>query len=127
MTDSPQNTPPSPASKQEIKSWLITKLAEQIGVAPNAIDIQEEFMNYGLNSIEAVNFSGEIEIFLGYKLSPTLLWDYSNITSLAEHLVMVATANNTKDDLANNLANIDRLSESEMDALLSSMLTPKNG
>ncbi|MEM9163311.1 MAG: acyl carrier protein [Cyanobacteria bacterium P01_F01_bin.4] len=119
MTSLTQNHAPSPISQGQIQTWLIAKLAEQLGVVPSAVDIQEDFMNHGLNSIEAINFSGELEQFLSRRLSPTLLWDYSNIESLAEYLATVAQADSAKE----SLANIDQMPESEMDALLGSMLT----
>lgn len=69
-----------------IQGWLIDKLAELLEIEPNQIDIARDFEEYGLESAEAINLSGDLEDFLGCRLPPTLLWDYQNIESLARYL-----------------------------------------
>ena len=73
-------------SQEAIEGWLIDKVAESLQIEPHEIDIDREFSDYGLDSVEAINVSGELENYLGCRLSPTLLWDYQNIASLAEYL-----------------------------------------
>ena len=73
--------------RDNIKSWLVSQLAERLEVEANEIDIERDFTDYGLNSIEVVNLSGELENLLGRRLPPTLLLDYPTIESLAEYLV----------------------------------------
>jgi 8-amino-7-oxononanoate synthase len=72
---------------ETIEGWLIDKLADLLEIEPHEIDVQKNFSDYGLDSVEAVNLSGELESFLGSRLSPTLLWDYQNIEDLAQYLV----------------------------------------
>jgi 8-amino-7-oxononanoate synthase len=74
-------------SREIIEGWLIDKLAELLEIEPHEIDVQKNFSDYGLDSVEAINLSGELESFLGSRLSPTLLWDYQNIEDLAQYLV----------------------------------------
>ncbi|WP_416676132.1 aminotransferase class I/II-fold pyridoxal phosphate-dependent enzyme [Egbenema bharatensis] len=69
-----------------LQQWLIQKLAERLNVAPGEIDVQAEFIDYGLNSIEAINLSGELENFLERRLDPTLLWEYPTIEALSLYL-----------------------------------------
>ncbi len=73
-------------SREVIEGWLIDKVAESLQIDPHEIDIRQEFSEYGLDSVEAINVSGELENYLGCRLSPTLLWDYQNIASLSEYL-----------------------------------------
>ena len=73
--------------RENIKSWLVSQLAERLELDTNEIDIERDFIDYGLNSIEVVNLSGELENLLGRRLPPTLLLDYPTIESLAEYLV----------------------------------------
>ena len=73
-------------SREVIEGWLIDKVAESLQIDPHEIDIEQEFSEYGLDSVEAINISGELENYLECRLSPTLLWDYQNIVSLAEYL-----------------------------------------
>ena len=76
---------PSPAV-EVISSWLVFKLAERLEIEAHEIDITKDLSDYGLNSVEAVNLSGDLETFLGRRLPPTLLWDYPTIEALAEYL-----------------------------------------
>ena len=73
--------------RKNIKSWLVSQLAERLEIDTDEIDIERDFSDYGLNSIEVVNLSGELENLLGRRLPPTLLLDYPTIESLAEYLV----------------------------------------
>ena len=77
----------STSSKAEsIQGWLIDKLAEVLEIEPNQIDVGQDFEEYGLESAEAINLSGDLEDYLGCRLPPTLLWDYQNIEALANYL-----------------------------------------
>lgn len=79
---------------QEIEKWLIAKIAERLGSTTEEIDIQQPLGKYGLSSLSAVGISGELQEWLGRSLSPTLLYDYSTIESLALHLSGVDTTGN---------------------------------
>ena len=77
----------SNASQAEaIQGWLIDKLAEVIEIEPNQIDVTQDFEEYGLESAEAINLSGDLEDYLGCRLPPTLLWEHQNIEALAQYL-----------------------------------------
>lgn len=71
---------------ESIQGWLIDKLAEVLEIEPNQIDVTQDFEEYGLESAEAINLSGDLEDYLGCRLPPTLLWDYQNIEALANYL-----------------------------------------
>ncbi|MGB3514063.1 MAG: acyl carrier protein, partial [Microcoleaceae cyanobacterium] len=79
--------PQSSPGLETIKHWLVSQLAQRLELPTNDIDIDRDFTDYGLNSIEVVNLSGELENILGRRLPPTLLLDYPTIESLAEYLV----------------------------------------
>ena len=71
---------------EAIQGWLIDKLAEVLEIEPNQIDVRQDFEEYGLESAEAINLSGDLEDYLNLRLPPTLLWDYQNIEALAQYL-----------------------------------------
>ena len=71
---------------EAIQGWLIDKLAEVLEIEPNQIDVRQDFEEYGLESAEAINLSGDLEDYLDLRLPPTLLWDYQNIEALAQYL-----------------------------------------
>ncbi|WP_019504399.1 aminotransferase class I/II-fold pyridoxal phosphate-dependent enzyme [Pleurocapsa sp. PCC 7319] len=102
---------------EEIQGWLIDKLAEVLEIEPNQIDVQQDFEEYGLESAEAINLSGDLEDYLSCRLPPTLLWDYQNIEALAQYL---ATSNLPQNQI--NSANELDLSSSSTIVDLSSNL-----
>ena len=73
-------------SRESIESWLLEKGANALEIKSSDVDKEKDFAEYGLDSVEAINISGELENYLGCRLSPTLLWDYQNIAALAEYL-----------------------------------------
>ncbi|HEX8180747.1 MAG TPA: acyl carrier protein [Pyrinomonadaceae bacterium] len=69
-----------------IREWLVVKVAELLAVEPAKLDVHEPFANYGLSSMTGVILSGDIEHWLGLRLSPTLAWEYPTIDSLTRYL-----------------------------------------
>lgn len=73
-------------SAADIQAWLVTNLAELIGVETDEIDITENLENYGLDSAQAMTLVSKLEKMLGFQPSPVLLWHYPNIESLSQRL-----------------------------------------
>ena len=71
---------------EAIRDWLITHIAATLEVDLAVIDPRQPFTYYGLGSVQAVGLTGELEVFLNRKLSPTLAWDYPTIEALANYL-----------------------------------------
>ena len=55
-------------------------------MGPDKIDIRESFSNYGLSSLDAITLSGDMEEFIGRRLSPTITYDYPSIATLSNFL-----------------------------------------
>lgn len=70
----------------EIETWLVRALARSLDVDPREIDPQRPFAELGVDSVAAVELSGDLEAFLGTKVAPTVVWDHPTIRSLARHL-----------------------------------------
>ncbi len=79
------NPAPSAAT---IAAWLVTKLAGPLGIPPAEVDPKQPFATFGLGSLRAVGLAGELEEWLGRPLSPTLLYEYPTVHSLAHHLAI---------------------------------------
>src|ERR1700722_16982191 len=73
-------------SAEVIEKWLVEKLSELLGVAPDEIDLREPFASYGMGSTEAVTLSGELGEWLGQKVPADLAYEFPTIESLARHL-----------------------------------------
>jgi acyl carrier protein len=74
------------ATAQNIEEWLMRRIAKELKVGADKIDVHKPFARYGMSSLTAVTISGDLEQWLKTELSPTLLWDYPTIASLAKHL-----------------------------------------
>ncbi len=99
---------------QLIQAWLMSKIAKRLQVNPSSINVQQPFTSFGLDSVEIVNFSSQLEDLLGSRLSPTLLYDYPTIEVLSQHLESIK-----RSDL---LAKIEEYSDEEVDSLLYKLL-----
>ncbi|MBM3289596.1 MAG: type I polyketide synthase, partial [Candidatus Hydrogenedentes bacterium] len=79
-------------NKEAIQAWLIERIADEMSIAPSEVDPHAAFDDLGMASRDAVSLSGDIEYWLGRKLSPTVLWQYPSIAQLSAHLAGDAAA-----------------------------------
>jgi len=84
-----------PQTVAAIETWLVSHLAAELGIESRDIDVQQPFARYGLASSEAIHLVRALEEWTGRSLSPTLVWEYPTIESVARHL-----AENTADESA---------------------------
>ncbi|HEX8967755.1 MAG TPA: beta-ketoacyl synthase N-terminal-like domain-containing protein, partial [Chloroflexota bacterium] len=82
MTSDPDSGP----GTSEIVDWLVNRLAEQLELSSTELDIRAPFTSFGLASRDALVLSGELEEWLDRTLSPTLVYEYPTIESLAQFL-----------------------------------------
>jgi acyl carrier protein len=125
-----------------IQSWLRMQIAVQLGIEPEHIDIFRPFTEYGLDSIVGVSLAGDLEEWLDLALSPTLLWDYPSIATLARHLADAIDGSPARaasqynvyqtngmdscpdaEEAEQLLARLDDLSNPDVDALLADLFT----
>jgi len=71
---------------ESIQTFLVSNLAEVVGVPTAEIDVHENLENYGLDSAQAMIIISKLEQLLGFKPSPVLLWHYPNIAALSQRL-----------------------------------------
>ena len=74
------------AAAAEIQRFLIVELARRIEVEPELIDPRQPFERYGLDSLNALRLSAELEARIGCRLPATVVWEYPTIESLARYL-----------------------------------------
>jgi 8-amino-7-oxononanoate synthase len=75
-----------PPTEEAIRIWLVTNIANVVNMDPSRIDARQTFDNYGLDSLQAVSLSGDLETWLNREISPTVVWDYPTVELLARHL-----------------------------------------
>ncbi|MEO0839174.1 MAG: beta-ketoacyl synthase N-terminal-like domain-containing protein [Cyanobacteria bacterium J06643_5] len=81
---------------KDIEAWLINKIAVELGVNSEEIDIQATFDSYGLDSMLAIGIASAGKQFLGIDVSPLMLMHYPTIESLANHLAQEITDSETE-------------------------------
>jgi acyl-CoA synthetase (AMP-forming)/AMP-acid ligase II/acyl carrier protein len=67
-----------------VKTWLCQWLIARVGIDPAEIEMDRRFDDYGLDSLTAVELSGELEDWSGVELTPTNAWEHPTVTSMAE-------------------------------------------
>jgi acyl carrier protein len=70
----------------EIRSWIVDRIAEALDIAPEDIDVNARFTDHGLDSVSALQLTGALEQRLGRSLSATVVFEYPTIETLARHL-----------------------------------------
>ena len=70
----------------ELAIWLQVWLVENVSLAPERINRQTNFTEFGVDSVNSILLTDDLERFLGIELEPTLLWEYSNIDALIQYL-----------------------------------------
>ncbi|WP_437626673.1 type I polyketide synthase [Sorangium sp. So ce1151] len=80
----------SKASASERRALVERFLREQVGTVlrmdASRVDLTAPFRGMGLDSLMGLELRNRLETGLGLKLAATLIWTYSNVTALAEHL-----------------------------------------
>ena len=71
---------------EQIEDWLTDKLAQRLGMEPGAINTQERFKHYNLDSASATGLIAELAQVIGRPLPATLVWDYPTIEEVAYFL-----------------------------------------
>lgn len=69
-----------------VLDWLVEKFAEWLELEPSELDPRRPVTTYGLDSINAVTLSVDLEDALGIELQTALLWDYPTLDDLSKHL-----------------------------------------
>nr|WP_237089080.1 non-ribosomal peptide synthetase/type I polyketide synthase [Paenibacillus larvae] len=72
--------------EEALERWIHEKVASRLGMLPEEINLQTPFSSLGLGSKEAILLIGEIEMHIGRKLPPTLLFEQPDICALAKYL-----------------------------------------
>jgi acyl carrier protein len=71
---------------QRVEAWLLDWMVQRGGVPPNVVDADRPFAEYGLDSVTAVQLSGELEDWLHVRLTPVVAWNYPTPATLARYL-----------------------------------------
>ncbi|HHL32507.1 MAG TPA: acyltransferase domain-containing protein, partial [Oceanospirillales bacterium] len=74
------------ASKNRLRNWLISQIAQMLDIAITSIDPSRPFSSYGMGSIEAIRLSGLLNDEIGKEIPATIAYDYPSIDKLVEYI-----------------------------------------
>jgi acyl carrier protein len=128
----------APADRgQLLQSYVTEQVARVLGLSPSQLDIQQPLTNLGLDSLMAVELKNRISADLGVNVPMVKFLQGFSVAQAASQLLEQLTAEvdnlsairplardreNDQTD-KNLLANIDELSEEQVDSMLADMLT----
>jgi amino acid adenylation domain-containing protein len=69
-----------------IQSWLQNTLAKRLKITLEELDVGENLAIYGLNSMIAMQVTGDLESWLGRKVLPQTLWEYPSVVEISQYL-----------------------------------------
>ena len=84
--EAPAVAPASTGAERAVRELLVEAIAGALRMSPELIDVTQPLIYFGLDSVHAVKISGDLELLLGRKLPPTLLFDHPTIEALAAAL-----------------------------------------
>lgn len=86
---------PSGPAPETVTGWLVQRLARQLQVDASEIDVARPFVQYGLDSVSAVQIAAELESFVGEPIPATLLYEAPTINAVAAKLSRSHQAGNS--------------------------------
>ncbi|MCM2373548.1 AMP-binding protein [Aporhodopirellula aestuarii] len=88
----------------QIQTWLMAWLVARCGAAADQITSETPFAEHGLDSMAAVELSGELDDWLGVELNPVVASNYPTPAELAKYLAeeMRGAAENADSGLVGN-------------------------
>ncbi|NND96708.1 MAG: AMP-binding protein [Pirellulaceae bacterium] len=115
-----------------IESWMTQWLVARAGVQPDDIDLDKPFAEYGLDSMTAVELSGETEDWSGVELTPVVAWNHPTVSRMSSYigdsLLGIDESDDvpkeSADELENLLDELSQLSDDEIDQALADEQKP---
>ncbi|MGE3912919.1 MAG: beta-ketoacyl synthase N-terminal-like domain-containing protein, partial [Chloroflexota bacterium] len=80
-------TPAARASHAEVLSWMREHLARLLGIEADDLDPQENFLDLGVDSVQAMALLEVLASELQVLLAPEVFFDHPSLTALSAHLL----------------------------------------
>jgi len=72
---------------EAIQLWLVRRIATELKVDREKIDVRESFDHINLDSVAILAITLDLEQWLGFEISVDLVWDYPTIHDIANLIV----------------------------------------
>lgn len=121
-----------------IEAWLVQRIAARLALPTAQIQVNRPFLEMGMSSLDAMEITAELQGWLSRALSPTAIYNYPNIASLANWLANPVAGSPCPDvtpavtlpegefDSERWLSDVRQLSEQDLAAIISQELSPQN-
>jgi len=83
---------------EDIQRWIATKVAKELQVNTEGVDVNLRFSELGLDSTALFTVTGDLSEWLDRDLEAELFWKYPTILAVAEHLAKDLTTERGSDD-----------------------------
>jgi len=71
---------------KKASDWIINKISLIYKIPSDHIDVDKNLSDYGLDSINAIAITGELEELFEIELPSALLWNCNTISKIAEYI-----------------------------------------
>jgi acyl carrier protein len=78
--------PPTARSAEEIRDWIVVRLARLLEGQPHEIDPTERLDRYGLDSVQLILFVTDLEQWSGQTFTENPLNEHPSIERLSQYL-----------------------------------------
>lgn len=82
-------------TEQELIEFFRQKISSELGIALHEIDPEVEFINFGMDSVNAIFILQHLENFVGQELNPLLFWDYPTIARFSKHIMTLVKSSHS--------------------------------
>lgn len=76
-------------NQEKMQDILITLIVNKTDLKQDDIDLDSTFASYDIDSVIALEISGELEEIIGVKINPIILFEYPTINTLSKHLLEI--------------------------------------
>lgn len=76
-------------NQEKIQDILINLIVNKTDLKQDDIDLDSTFASYDIDSVIALEISGELEEIIGVKINPIILFEYPTINTLSKHLLEI--------------------------------------
>jgi acyl carrier protein len=83
--------PPGIPDASAIRAWLLDYLAQLLQMPAEEISSKDPLAVYGLDSSGAVGLAGDLNLWLGLKLDPDVVYYHPTVDALAAYLTSEGT------------------------------------
>ena len=68
---------------EAIQEWIVTRVSELTGIPPDEVDVEAPIERAGLDSIQMLVMTGDLENWLGFRFRDDPLDEFPTIAALA--------------------------------------------